>query len=136
MPEDAAPGHEERRPARKRSRPRSRLQRLRAQFGEDFQPEMPPLQCGDHLLHYLEQAGPTAGDDPIGHPELQAFQVNTGIVLTEWEASTLRQLSKALLAESHRATDPNCPAPWDAAREAQVLKALSVRDAMRNLATM
>lgn len=136
VPDEGSSGQESPRAGRSKARPRSRLQRLRNQFGEEFQPEMPPLLCGEHMLDYLEQAGPTAGDSAIGHPELAAFQANTGIELTEWEASTLRLMSKALVAESHRATEADCLPPWGDAREARVLKALATRDAMRNLANL
>jgi hypothetical protein len=69
-----------------------------------------------HFVNYLYELGPTvaagAGEGPITHLEIAAWQGNTGIALEGWESRLLRNLSLAYLSESHKATKPDCPAPW------------------------
>jgi len=69
-----------------------------------------------HMIGYLYELGPTvaagAGEGPITHAEIAAWQANTGIQLDGSEARLLRQLSLAYLSESHKATKPECEAPW------------------------
>lgn len=95
---------------------KSRLKRLHDTRGEDYRPEMPPVQCGDHVLDLLWTLGPTlsttGGEGPLTHSELRHYQDNTGVELTEWEASILIRLSREYLGESHRATKRDCKAPW------------------------
>ncbi|MDP3650905.1 MAG: hypothetical protein Q8R67_04395 [Rhodoferax sp.] len=52
------------------------------------------------------------GNVPLTHSEIAAWQRNTGVDLTAWEAQTLRQLSRDYLGESQSAEAPDCPAPW------------------------
>ena len=68
------------------------------------------------MVDYLWDAGPCMtggmGKSPLTHSEIKAWQDNTGIELTAWEAQTLRRLSNAFVAESEDAKAPDCPAPW------------------------
>lgn len=68
-----------------------------------------------YLADYLWEVGPThsagVGEAPISHADIAAWQHNTGIQLTSWEARTLRGLSTAYLVESQQATKPACPSP-------------------------
>ncbi|MDQ1834665.1 hypothetical protein [Massilia scottii] len=108
---------------------RSRLQLLRIKGGEDFQPAMPPLDCGEHLVDLLWKWGPTMctsmGDAPLTHQELSHCQINTGVELSGWEAETLVKLSREYFGESHRATKRDCKPPFiqAAAQYAQALRA-------------
>lgn len=52
------------------------------------------------------------GHVPLTHSEIKAWQDNSGIELTWWEAKTLRRLSAEYLTESQAAMAPDCPAPW------------------------
>ncbi|NHZ78447.1 hypothetical protein F2P44_03985 [Massilia sp. CCM 8695] len=114
---------------------RSRLQKLKDDNKDDqYQPAMPDLECGSHLLDYLWSWGPTLsgsmGEAPLNHSELVACQHNTGIELSEWEASTLIRMSKAYLGESHQAIKRDCPPPFG---DDGYLKRVYVEDAARNL---
>lgn len=77
--------------------------------------EYPPCDAG-YLVKYLFDVGPVEaggmGPVPLSHTEIEAWQRNTGIELSRWEACTLRDLSKAYLAMSQDATHPSCPPPW------------------------
>lgn len=115
---------------------KSRLERLQAERGEQYSPTMPPLDYGEHVLDHFWAVGPTLGDLPLTHGELLAYQQNTGIPLSEWEASTLRTLSIAFLNETHRAKKRDCPAPWVEGGEGQVLAAADTRDVLRALAKL
>jgi hypothetical protein len=109
----------------------SRLQQLRKdRQNEAYEPDMPPVSCGHYLLDHLYGAGPTMSGGmeaaPLTHGELQAYQANTGVALTEWEVTTLRRLSfKTTCSESHKATKRNCPAPWQT-EERQIVDRLEV----------
>ncbi|MGK5049605.1 hypothetical protein ACQ4WP_27470 [Janthinobacterium sp. GB4P2] len=78
--------------------------------------EMPPLECGEHLIGYLYEFGPTMaagmGAGPVTFVEMEAWQRARGINLHPWEARLLRRLSCDYLAESHKATKWDCPAPY------------------------
>lgn len=101
---------------------------------------MPPLDCGEHVLQYLWTWGPTMsgsmGEGPLTHSEISACQANTGIDLSEWEASTLVRLSREYLSESHRATKRDCKAPWQGDAQVQTLAVADTRDAFRALAKL
>lgn len=92
------------------------LSRLQRYTHDGIVPKMPDSGPAMHLVDYLWQIGPTLpagmGDGPITQGEMKAWQDNTGIELTAWEAKTLRRLSIEHLNESHRATDRNCPPPF------------------------
>ena len=83
------------------------------------EPDMPPVEGAEYLLEYLWEVGPAAaagmGEGPVTHEELLAWQSNTGIELSTWEARTLRRLSCDYVSESRAAEKLDAKAPWRAA---------------------
>ena len=104
---EAAPG------ARADAAKLSRRERIERDGGEI---EMPPCDEGEYLIAYLYELGPTVAADmgagPVTFAEMAAWQAARGFELEPWEARLLRRLSVDYLAESHRATERNCPPPW------------------------
>lgn len=88
------------------------------------------------MLDYLWAAGPSTGEGVLSHAELRAYQDNTGIELSEWQVSTLRQMSAAYLGESHKATKRDCPPPWQDGTEGVTLAVVDMRDSIRALAAL
>jgi len=84
----------------------SRLEAMRKAYGENYAPDMPPLDT-DYLIGYLFEIGPTMaagmGSGPITHEEILAWQELTGIELQPWEARFLRRLSLEYVSELHHA---------------------------------
>lgn len=78
--------------------------------------DMPPVEYGGYLLEYLMEVGPatTSGFGPavISWQELQAWEHMTGVILTSWEAITLRKLSGYYVAQYMKSQDPLCPPPY------------------------
>jgi hypothetical protein len=76
---------------------------------------MPPI-ASEYLIEHLLDVGPTIaggmGESALSHAELRAYQQNTGVEFTPWEARTLRRLSFDYLQQSHESTKIDCPAPW------------------------
>lgn len=91
----------------------SRRERIERDGGEI---EMPPFDEGAYLIGYLYELGPTVaagmGAGPVTFAEMAAWQATRGFELEPWEARLLRRLSVDYLAESHRATQRDCPPPW------------------------
>jgi hypothetical protein len=91
----------------------TRLQTLKKNGKEPRFPPSPPCM---YLVGYLFEVGPVTatgmGAAPVTHAELLAWQHNTGIELTAWEASTLHLLSLAFLAATQAAEDPACKPPF------------------------
>lgn len=80
------------------------------------EPALPEIDHADHLISYLLDVGPVAGDGgAIAYSELAHWQGVTGYRLTGWEASTLRELSIVYANQSTKARDKNSPAPWTSA---------------------
>ena len=83
---------------------------------QSFEPEMPVIECGRHLVDYLWTWGPTMvggmGEGPLTQAELAACQANSGIELSAWEAQTLARLSREYMGESYRASKPDCAPPF------------------------
>lgn len=104
---------------------------------DEYSPEMPEIGA-EHVIAYLFEIGPTLfgnmGEAPLSHTEIAAWQENTGVVLSSWEARSLLLLSKEYLLQAQRAEKPDCPAPWSpeglVARQAT---ALSMRESIRSL---
>ncbi|MBG6222802.1 MULTISPECIES: hypothetical protein [unclassified Janthinobacterium] len=96
--------------------------------------EMPPVDCGQHLLGYLYEFGPAMaggmGAVPVTFAEMAAWQLATGVDLEPWEARLLRRLSADYVAESHKASKTDCPPPWG---ESAPLRASQGRAAARAL---
>lgn len=91
---------------------RTRLERMR---DKGQTPELPPLN-DDPLVRLLFQEWP-ALDGGMGlarltHEEVRAMQDNMGITLPPGEVDFLRRLSAEWIAESGRAKEADCPAPW------------------------
>lgn len=102
---------EEPKPGQKPAR-LTRLERLRQEHkSETFLPQLPEVETGEEVLDWFWEVGPTEGDQPLSHKELQAWQENTGVELQSWQARLLRRLSLEYLAENSRATDPKCTPP-------------------------
>lgn len=93
---------------------RTRLQQMRVDMkDEGFEPPMPPIDAGAHVLGYLMEIGPVMpGPAAISHQELRCWQDNTGVVLEPWQARAIRALSLEYLAEMHRAEAPDATPPW------------------------
>jgi len=87
-----------------------------AQFEKDGVEVTMPECDAMHLVSYLYEIGPTLpngmGDSPLTHVEISAWQQNTGVELSSWEARTLHRASLEYLSESQRATKPDAEAPW------------------------
>ncbi len=99
---------------------------------------MPPCSA-PYLLGYLFEVGPAMhtgmGDAPLSHSEIAAWQANTGIRLTAWEARTLRRLSVDYVNETARATLASAKAPWvdEDMNVERVVASGNTKDAIRNL---
>ena len=128
-------------PDNSKAEPVSRLKRQQQERGDArWQPPMPPVHAGHHLLGYLWEVGPTmpAGmvQGPVTQQELAAWQVNTGIQLQAWEARALRTLSVAYLGAWSDAQAPDAPPPWRPEPSAQQLNTVAdtLRDRLRKWA--
>ncbi|WP_167232747.1 hypothetical protein [Massilia rubra] len=116
---------------------KSRLQLLRMQANDErFQPAMPPLECGEHLVDLLWTWGPTMctsmGDSPLTHQEVNYCQTNTGIELSAWEAETLIRLSREYFGESHRAPKRDCKPPFAESTEGEQVRNAEIQQKMRS----
>lgn len=82
-----------------------------------------------YLVDYLFEVGPTGhggfGPVPLSHAELLAWQTNMRRMLQPWEITFMRRLSFAYAAESQRAEDADCPAPWSAPVNDDELRAVA-----------
>lgn len=120
----------------------TRIERLRADRGETFEPERPDAGPAAYLLGYLWQFGPTevtaGGSAPVSHREIQAWSELSGIELRPWEAHYLRRLSMDYLNELYAAEKPDRPAPWEPEGEslARAMSAAEIRAHMRKLAAL
>jgi len=101
------------------TRTRSRLARYQEEASRGYRPhqlEMPPVEYGGYLLQYLMEVGPATsngfGPGVISWQELQAWEHMTGVILTSWEATTLRMLSGHYVSQHAKSSDPMCPAPY------------------------
>jgi hypothetical protein len=94
-------------------RPPSRMQTFTKDGGRAPLPERGT--CG-RLIDWLFEVGPTVpagmGPAPLTHSEIRAWQENSRMPLTSWEARMLRVLSREYLSESLAADDPKRPPPW------------------------
>ena len=102
---------------------------------------LPPPPAAAHLVDYLLEAGPVGysgmGAVPLGWVDIAAWQANTGVQLTAWEARTLRHLSTEWASASSEAEAPDAPAPWlpepddETARAQAAHTARNIRAALR-----
>jgi hypothetical protein len=122
----------------------SRLQQMRRDLkDETYEPVMPPLDAGGHLVGYLWEIGPvihgSMGSSPVTHEAIGWWKRNTGIELQPWEARFIRALSHEYLNESSRAEELRSAAPWTApsGHEAQrAATAQGLKNSIRGLAGM
>lgn len=109
---------------------------------DDYQPDMPPLETGAYLVHFLYEIGPTLpagmGAGPITNSELRDWQINVGIDLQPWEARCICRLSREYLMESHKATAHDRPSPWRAEADAEDFSAVAkgMQNALKDLAKL
>lgn len=92
---------------------------------------MPPSDKCGYMLDYLLDAGTVmcggVGRAPLTHSEIQAWQQNVGIELSQWEASTLRILSASYVVAAADAEEPDCKPPYvDGAAQAKALQRADV----------
>lgn len=89
----------------------SRGEQIREAGGVPSIPEAPL----PYLVAFLFDVGPVLpgamGPVALTHSELRAWQTNTGVDLSPWEAKTLRALSAEYAAESQAATKYDAPKP-------------------------
>lgn len=82
---------------------------------QGIEPDRPECDA-QYLLDYLYDVGPVVtggmGAAPLDHAALQAWQQNTGIVLSPWQVKTLRRASADFAAMLTDAKEPDCPSPW------------------------
>lgn len=105
-------------------------------------PHYPPLYCAQYLIDYLFEVGPIIsngmGTTRITNTELAHWQYNVSLKLQPWESRFIVKLSGDYLAESHRADEHGCPAPWQSGID-HVDKAVSVtnmKNSIRALANL
>ena len=119
-----------------------RPSRIKAFEKEGIDVTMPECEA-EYLIGYLFEVGPTLpngmGDAPLTHLEISAWQQNTGVELSSWEARTLHRASLEYLSESQRATKPDAEAPWGDApylKQQSNLVALRMQQAMVELSNL
>jgi hypothetical protein len=88
-----------------------------------------------HIVDRLTEIGLTGSDGmsakPLSWGEIAAWQTNTMIRLSPWEARLIRSLSAAYVAESRRAEDETCPPPWRGeVTEAEKVAEIAILDAI------
>lgn len=91
---------------------------------------MPQMACGDYLVIYLFEFGPTMpagmGSGPVTFQEMRAWQEMSGIELQPWEAALLRRLSGEYADESHKAVKRDRAPPFGDSLVAQRLQQVEV----------
>jgi hypothetical protein len=78
---------------------------------------MPPLDGGMHLINIMLEIGPTkvagmGGVVGIDELDIAAWQFNSGISLTAWEAQTIRSLSQVYAAASMNGREASALPPY------------------------
>jgi hypothetical protein len=119
---------------KKTNTPTELATRMRRFDEQGVLPPLPDAGPAAHLAGYLLDAGPVAyggmGPVPLTHADIAAWQANTGVELTAWEARTLRGLSMDWVGMLQTAAQPDCAAPWV---ELQDDTRQRVADRVRNL---
>jgi hypothetical protein len=76
---------------------------------------MPPLPL-PHMVEWWTEIGMTGSNGmsatPLSWTEIAAWQTNTCVTLTPWEARLIRSLSIAYLVQSRLSEAETCPPPW------------------------
>lgn len=92
--------------------------------------EMPEVVCGEYLVEYLFQFGPTLaagmGLGPVTFQEMRAWQDMAGIKLQPWEAALLRRLSGEYADEAHKAVKRDRPPPFSDSLTIQRLEQIEI----------
>jgi hypothetical protein len=82
---------------------------------DDFTPDFPPIRT-PWVIDWLMEVGPTdpgaMGAVPISWDSISQWQQCMGLDLPPWIARLLRHLSSEFVAETVRAREADCPAPW------------------------
>ena len=108
---DAVPERDE-----KDKGPANTVSRRKALEDKNGPIEMPPLLCGDYLINFLYEVGPTMaagmGAGPLTYVEIEAWQRANGIELMPWESALMRRLSCEYASESYAAMKRDRPAPF------------------------
>jgi hypothetical protein len=77
--------------------------------------QMPPLPL-PHLIERWTEIGMTGSNGmsatPLSWVEISAWQANTCIRLSPWEARIIRALSLAYVGQSRVSEEETCPSPW------------------------
>jgi hypothetical protein len=83
---------------------------------DQYLPDLPPLACGEYLVGYLMDVGPTGsgamGPTPLTYHEIAAWQTVTGTPLQPFEAQWLRRLSSEWIGEQQKSSGDFAPPPW------------------------
>jgi hypothetical protein len=110
------------------------LTRFDQQKKDGITPQMPPNPM-PHVIDRLTEIGLTGSDGmsakPLPWSEIYAWQQNTHVRLSAWEAKLIRSLSAAYVAESRRAEDETCPPPWRGeVTQAEIAAEIAILDAI------
>lgn len=119
----------------------TRLESIRLDLRDPaYEPEMPVVLAGEHIIECLFAIGPTLasglGPCSLTYQEINAYMQSTGTHLQPWEIKILRHLSNAYVSESYKSTDANCPPPWqprDVSQENRDAISKKISDTMRSL---
>lgn len=95
---------------------------------------MPPLPL-PHIIERWTEIGMTGSNGmsatPLPWAEIAAWQANTGVRLSPWEARLMRALSIAYVHQSRISEDETCPSPWRGeVTEAEKAAEISILDAV------
>jgi hypothetical protein len=97
-------------------------------------PPMPPNPAPHLIDRFVEMGMMEAGGGgavPLSWREIHYWQADTMVRLPPWEARLMRRLSVDYLAESRRAEDETCPAPWSAPHSEEMKRAeLAILDSV------
>lgn len=76
---------------------------------------MPPNPA-PHVIRWLFEIGLTedngVGESPLSWREINEWQVATGVSLSAFEATLIRELSVAYLSQKRKSDNENSPPPW------------------------
>lgn len=68
---------------------------------------------------------------PLSWAEIAAWQANTFIRLSSWEARVIRALSQAYVGQSRASEEETCPSPWrGAVTEAEKAAEVAILDSV------
>ncbi|WP_082452791.1 hypothetical protein [Sphingomonas sp. Leaf208] len=95
---------------------------------------MPPLPL-PHLIERWTEIGMTGSNGmsatPLSWTEIAAWQANTCIRLSPWEARIIRALSLAYVGQSRDSEEETCPSPWrGAVTEAEKAAEVAILDSV------